>query len=1083
MASQDGPKQSPPDPDLNLTGIVSTNPQNQSTQSASGVPIDVADSGIEDEQFEYQLFIETTSSQEDREPHPSITDDEESKNIVSTEIEEPRAPDYENYTPELATTSSSSAQIAENMKKKNLPKDYSFKSLDLQLPLSSNESICSIAAHDSNLYVGTTHSQLFHLYLFEDAEDYIVISQLSIGNGSKSKIDKILLLTDVEQCLILSNNVIYTYLLPELSPCNVGKIRDVQDILTLSQVKSPKIKSKLDKIVAFTSTKIRLLQFSKDVIKLLKDIPYTDSIIGLSSAAGTLANYSNICLVANKKSYDVVDIQQTRRIPLSEFNPSKINFEDGIHQIKPLIVPFTAEDKPEKPEEYLLSICSDSTSSMALFVNAEGDVIRGTLIWFEEGCPTGGLSVEWPFVVGIFWNDRDKTERLCISSLTSLETVFVDEVLSVFQGSFSKVGEFSVKKVEPAFSVLDKELLDILQLVSFIDKSPVQSSKQYKKASIAIVGGSSCAYLDRRSSLSSELESILQNLQDNTSEKELNICCEKLKQLSNKNEKIWPIFIASLLLAGQLEEVKSLFKNQDKMRMIDPRLLLSWCEGIVDDATDFWKEYFVTRCVSHLHGHRKRDAGLEFRTWIIEETYRRRESYGEEINSQIREYCYTMSNKSTSALIELAESEKELWIAQNRTSDKLLSYFEENHYYLLLIHLYSLKRREGNSFKNWAHLIIELGLGILAGRKELNESDERYQKEGQFNLVEVIFNELHDGVDEERYFAKNLLELLKLLPDEGLALLKKHKGGKFLSCNKMILAELSKSVKLDHKFTSLKIEYSEQAFSNSLASETHYLIQAKDFGMELLNYMNEENFDVEYENLDILFQTYRVENSLSDSTWPKLTWIEFLHLHGSSSECKELAQVYLKLYEVLLLIIGTDSEIPIVFQKERSVTQYLTRMSKSDGQLKYLLELKDYSTAECIAIFGVYPIPRKGIYQGNSLAKLRKRNQVSKELVVNNIGKVLVFYLNIDDEKARYTAVTHVLTDLVSDLVSIAEILQLIPDDFPIWCIRNFATRSVTSLGQDQSESAVRKVLARQDVKFSKLLLQDFQHSHSDLLQ
>lgn len=1088
MALEGSPKQISPDSGLSPTSSRSEYDSESSFRSKSEVSIEPIDPVSEhlSAHSEAEHSHETEDPSEDREPPMPINEGEKIIDATSARIEnqEPlRSPTEENSTPELTANSSLEEKTRRKQEEKQLPKNYSIQTLDLLLPLSSDESICSLAAYQSNLYVGTTHSKIFHLYLFEDAEDYIVISQSSISNDTKGKVNKILLLSDVELCLISCNKVIYTYLLPELSPCSVGKIRDVHDILTLSQVKSAKVKSKLDKIVAFTSTKIRLLQFSKDTIKLLKDIPYTGSVIGLSSAAGTLSNYSNICFVANNKNYDVVDIQLTRRIPLSEFNPSKINYNDKTHDIRPFIVPFTAEDKPEKPEEYLLSICSDSTSSMALFVNSEGDVIRGTLIWDEVGYPTRGLTIEWPYVIGLFWNGQNKTERLCICSLETLEIVFVSEVSAVLNETLFKVNDLLVQKVEPAFSVLDRELLYALQLVSFLAEKPAQSSKQYKNASIAFIGGSSLAFLDLKSSLSSELQNILLELQNDSSKRDVNIYCEKLKQFSNENDKIWPLYIASLLLAGQWEEVKLLFKNQDQKKRVDPRLLLLWCNGIVDDSEEFWKEFYVPRFVLNLHVVRTKDADLKFRTWVIEETYRRREYYGEEINSQIRKYNYTMCGKSTSALIELAELEKDLWIAQNKTSDDLLSYFDENHNYLLLICLYSMKQREGNHFKEWHHLIIDLALDVLSGRKALNDSDELYKLENQLNLVEVVFYQLHDRVDDEKYFAKNLLELLKLLPDQGLALLKKHKGGKFLSCNKMILSELSKSVKLDHKFSSLKLEYSEQAFINSLTSETNFVAQAQDFVVEILNYMNEENFEEEYENLNILFQTYQVENSLSDPSWPKLTWIEFLHLHGNNSECKELARVYVKLYELLLLIIGTDSEVPIEFKQERPVSQYLIHMTKSDSQIEYLLELGDYSTAEWTALCGVYPIPREGAYLEFSLAKLREIKHAPKELILKNIHKVLNFYLKTNDEKAKSAAMNHVFADIVGDIVPVAEILQLVPDNFPIWCVRNFATKRLISMSQVQSEYAIRKVLARQDAKFSKLLLLDFQSCHADLLQ
>ncbi|WPK24371.1 hypothetical protein PUMCH_001642 [Australozyma saopauloensis] len=966
-----------------------------------------------------------------------------------------------------------------------LPDGYCIKKLDLQLELGSSESICAIAAHESNLYLGLTNGRLFHLYLFEDADDYIAITQLSISKGSPVK--KILLLPDEELCLVLCNKVIYTYQLPELSPCNVGKLKDVEDILMLSQVKNPKVKSKLNKIVAFTSTKIRLIQFSKDAVKLLKDIPYLGSVSGISSASGTLANYSNICFVANDKNYDVVDIQQTRRIPLSEYNPTNVEFAN--QKVTPYIIPFHAEDKEDKPEEYLLLICSDVSGSMASFVNPEGDVIRGTLIWLQEGYPTGGLAVEWPHVFGLFWNEADQIFRLCVNSLVTLESEYVNSASQIFDNGLDRIEDLRIRAVEPGFAVLDSELLDQLQLQSCLDRRIIPSSKHYKIASIAFIGGHDLLLLDKPSALALALRETVDRFDKASSEAEVKQYASKLKKLAKKCEQIWSLYIASLFLAGQYEEVKSFVRGQHQgRRKVDPRLVLFLSWKVNDSAAKFWSEFCLPKLTLDLIDlqTKRQDSPSteEMKTWIIEEIFHNKEHYDQETNANFRYYMYTETRRDTGALLELIDTEKEMWIAQNEISDRLIEYFKKENRNLVLIHVYLLKQKEGNKFDDWELRIIELGLSVLSNYEQQTESEKKILvQDRRFDIVAIVFTQLHQHIEDENYFAKKLLELLKLRPEEGLTLLKKNKSGKFQSCIKTILTELSKLVELDSQFRSLKLDYAEQAFVTSLNCETDSGSQAQDFAAELSSFINEEISDDEFQNLNILYQTYQVENDLKDSSWPKITWIEFLHLHFKSSECKELSQMYLKLYEVSLILSTKGLEVDSTLNYKNPPLQYLELLWNSDSTIPSLLALRDYSTAEWVAIYKTFPLPRTTIYSKRELFRLISPRKLSSEEVHTNIKSILNFYLDLPDEEVRKATATHVINSYAMEHFSFLEILNLIPESLSLWCVQDYIAEKLISLKKEQADTSMRKILSRLDAKFSKSLLQSFTKSHAEILQ
>lgn len=315
-----------------------------------------------------------------------------------------------------------------HLRLESLGRTTTFKAQQLVdgLPFSPEETVSSVASYQSNLYIGTSSGQLLHYHSFEDAPDYLLISQLPIGSGKPVK--KILVLADIERALVLSGSTIHVVTLPELSPSHVGKVKDANDMLLLQQIRKTapnpgqKPQPPNEKVVVYTPSKIRLLQFSHDNVKLLKDINYTDAQIGVSCAAGTSSNYSNLCLVANGSNYDIVDMQQTRKIPLFEYNA-------GGDPVRPFIVPFAAHDKKGK-EEYLLTVNSDRTTSMAMFINSVGDVTRGTLSWIDEGYPSNGLVVSWPYTLGLF-SKPGKHSILNVSSLVTFDVVYSKSVFEL----------------------------------------------------------------------------------------------------------------------------------------------------------------------------------------------------------------------------------------------------------------------------------------------------------------------------------------------------------------------------------------------------------------------------------------------------------------------------------------------------------------------------------------------------------------------------------------------------------------------------------------------------------------------------
>ncbi|RKP30949.1 hypothetical protein METBISCDRAFT_26994 [Metschnikowia bicuspidata] len=951
-----------------------------------------------------------------------------------------------------------------------LPSGYRIRQLETLLSTETG-SICAVAAHKSNLYIGTTKSQLFHLHLFEDAEEYLLITQLTVGSCGTALVAKILLLPDVELCLVVCNKTLHAYLLPELSPCSVGKIRPVEDILMLSQAENSRVKSKMDKIVVFTATRIRLIQMSADAAKLLKDIPYTGSVCGVSSAAGALANYSNICLVANGTNYDVVDIQQTRRIPLSEFNPNRVVFFDALHVIAPLVVPFYAADKPGNPEEYLLPVCSDAASSMAQFVNAEGEVIRGTLIWRREGYPTGGLAVEWPYVVGLFYNDTDKAMRLCWDSLETLESQYSCEISRVCPGLTAAA------TVELGFLVYDGELLDLLQLQSCVDRRRVSQIKQYKQTRVALLGGTALYFLDRISAAAEELQCIRNALYE---EKTVGASsCTRLKRFAEINVHLWPVYVAVLLLAGQFEEVKVVVRRQHENgrnaaragQKVDPRLLLLFGDA-VPVSGNFWAGFAVPSVVLDLRKHSK--PAPAFQRWVIDEIYGNHELYGPEIGAHFRMYMYTAAGRDTAEILELVDSEKDAWTTPNAENDALLDAFMENAQYVAVLHIYGLRQAAGIQMRQWSQLTVELGLALLDGLRQLCAADAAYQcQTASPNVAEVVFQLLRH-VDNENYFARSLLQLLQLQPEAGLALLRKNPGGAFQPRIKTILAGLLQLVPLDRLFAALKLEYAEQAFLHALDAQHDYAVHAADLAAELAAHIEVVHFDAAYTALAALFVEFRTAVDLRDSAWPKLTWIEFLHIHGPASTCGELAHAYLRLYEVQVLL-SVCSETRLALGRTGDVWRYMElARDKDETHVAFLLDQRDYSAAEWAAAHGSLPLPRTTIYPRQQLAPVVRQPVLATARARKALLQILAHYLLLGDDAARHAAVSHMLGSW-GGLFSVQQVLDAVPDELPLWSVGRFLTHAMVALRQEHVDSTARKVLSRRDAKISGQLLREFE--------
>lgn len=954
-----------------------------------------------------------------------------------------------------------------------LPGNYSLQKLPLEIPLGLDESISCISSYDANLYIGTTAGQILHYFIFDNADEYILILQLQVLPTEKFPVKKFVILPDIDMCLVLSNRVIYPFTLPELSPCHIGKIKDANDMSQLSQVKNPKVKNKHDKIIVFTSTKIRVVQLLTDSVKLLRDINYAGAELGFSSAAGTLANYSNICLVANEKNYDVVDLQQTRRISLFEYNPSQLPGVD------PHIVPFTDEDSGK--EEYMLTICSDKSNSMAMFMNSLGDVTRGTLVWTDAGYPFGGVAVQWPYIIGLFRAENDT--RLTFSSLLALDVTFSVDFQEFAKQTMSGADfeTTNLVRVDNGVSLTDLGLLDLVTPVNLAGVASLGYQKQFIKLNIIFSGRSSLHCLYQGNELVLVINSIQEAL-----EKELEADIEelllKLKESDSPPGFESKVKLATLLVLGKFEEVKSVFSDENISSEFDPRLFLLRDDKYPDDD-EVWTEFVAEKAIlSMVRISNGKGLDPKFKLWLLQRVHSQKEAYTESIWQYFRKLLYEDST-SVEHSIELARIEQTLWQDQSEDTRKLFPVFEKRRDYLTIFTILEFQQDHQDT-QETACAIIDLGLSVLSGSSALNEQyklDQGTLIAGSVskNLVQLVFFQLRNHIHDSEEYTKKLLELLKLFPDQGLELLQANKGGEHLSTHRYILQELSSTHNIDKKFSSLKVEYLEQTFLEQLAEKQIDEKLADELLSELLLYL-ESNMDMlsdAFENLNILRATFKIEVDLAEPNWPKLSWVEFLYLHGRKDVSKDLVEIYLKVYELLLIKSLNNATIQTI-SIDNEAFQYLIKCfteTSVSNSISYLLDWGDYLAIEWVGVYGKMPCPRKAIYfeevRQQVLDKFEERPQ---EAIKTSIHQILKFYLDLEDSKSKHFSVNH-LVSRFGKYFNMTELLTIIPENFPIIYIQEYLTLVFVELDAHKSHTVIRKSLSKLDAKFTEQVFREFE--------
>lgn len=328
---------------------------------------------------------------------------------------------------------------------------YSIHDLINELPLhnpdikdSENAYPTYVEKLNDHIYIGTSHGEILHFFKIDS--DFILVSRNSFHQTRIRPITKILLLPKIEKALVLAGGLLSCFLLPEFSPANIGRVKEVNDI-SLDFDNKAKNDSNGVHVAVYTTNQIRIINVTPSALRLVKDITYSDSKKGLRR--------SEYSLVASRDNYDLIDLQNFQKIPL--FPILTVQDQTG-NQREPLS-PFIL---PVGKEEFLVTCgISKEEPSMGLVLNLNGDISRGTIPLSKY---PDSIGINYPYVVSTFG------KNIAVNSL--------HDQLEVQSLEFT--GDVQIGNVSSEFTEPYNDLVDLIKLVPIVGENKEREVKEFE---------------------------------------------------------------------------------------------------------------------------------------------------------------------------------------------------------------------------------------------------------------------------------------------------------------------------------------------------------------------------------------------------------------------------------------------------------------------------------------------------------------------------------------------------------------------------------------------------------------------------
>ncbi|KAI7897305.1 vacuolar sorting protein 39 domain 2-domain-containing protein [Mucor mucedo] len=280
---------------------------------------------------------------------------------------------------------------------------------------SSTNRIDSVAAWDSDVYCGTSDGVILH-YSIEDTSspDKTFSTRLentiNLGFGKRS-VERILLIPQVSKAVVLCDSTLSFFSLPFFDPIPVPLIQPIKGVSCFSHDIGEEGRIGEDGTVELSVIKRRAIQIYKigESMHLKKEIPLPDGAL-------TLTRHSKIICLADSQIYKLINLQQsfvTELIPTPQVSVTPTLLLGSGTQPRPLVAVV-------KQDEFLL-VSGNEEGQIGLFINGNGDPIRGTLQWSSY---PKALCVEFPYVAALLRNNSIEIHNILDQTL--LQTIPLD---------------------------------------------------------------------------------------------------------------------------------------------------------------------------------------------------------------------------------------------------------------------------------------------------------------------------------------------------------------------------------------------------------------------------------------------------------------------------------------------------------------------------------------------------------------------------------------------------------------------------------------------------------------------------------
>ncbi|OUM54207.1 hypothetical protein BVG19_g3564 [[Candida] boidinii] len=948
--------------------------------------------------------------------------------------------------------------------------------------------ITFIESWELNLYIGTSLGEIIHMYKIDDELGYIFVSRQQFNASKVRPVHQIVIFPEIMKALVLCGSTVMAYSLPEFSPANIGKIKDVGGIsIDWNQwdldsngrnyaVKySTDVKSnnncKFVEVAVFTKSNIRIVRVFEDSLILYKDIHYQGPIKGLKRG--------NLVAVATATNYDLIDCNKVQKIPLLPVSSSS---KDG--EFIPRLIPVATNE--------CMLVCGGgkkSEPSMGMVVNFNGDVTRGTIPW--NSYPTS-ITIDYPYSLAVVGDNELEVHSLHDQSVIQIfrfnqnDIIKVCTVSHIFKSSAGNLVATFTKT--PLISEGTMEESELLAMES--DSSNNIITDPGSNTLLYTVDG--CIKILHSLPTPLRLMKMYEESDIHNCRSLVDLFSDELKESKSKEStefgKKQSEFVEILL--GLLAIRYFMFDHAfdiwiNPKTSIDPRILI-----------------YIISGSEHIFG------SLWFFERLIESINSIKDTYKLILEDKLDE------NKRKNDIIEFYKLFLHSWLK----NDEILKFGNQSILRTIEIELLQLYINDPNE-------VLEL---LFSFKHSKDDSIEILMKNHKYFYLAKYYDHLNDK-NQFLYYWKGLIEGT-FIDDEFTKNLDKRKSLRYLTnyiskhCSKEpdIIKRYGEWLLLNHVSYGL-ILYTSPELMNSDINQVSILrlLDETEEGRSqkliylnyILNVKNEKQFigDCILEILNQLLRVKQIEidkfNEINNNykslkiSNPSISYMNFLKLNFKNLDYS-IINYHNQLYDLIATfnkdVVSISTRKLVIDECLNKLKDYKDtfpmliivieyRLLKFESVVKGLCDLRDFETAEFFANKLQLPnaIKVESMNTGTETEIIKSNNEHNEnELSEHLLLMIFDVYLALNDSKliekflnnySLFSTTTFSENNNLQILEKFEKLMNKIPNNFPISQLENFLIKNIVIIEDNITDSNLLKNLSKADNTFKKNCLKDLQ--------